>query len=92
MTAPEIITGPRRCRLILTTEAAGYSVGFDAEGDAAWVSFPVGLQVHPSRSAAISAAARQIRAGLSSRITPPVDAWLRSIAPAQGDLFGAVAA
>ena len=88
MTA-EIIQGPGRCRIILAREGVGYSVGFDAEGDAAWVSFPVGLQVHASRGAAISAAARQIRAGLSSRITPAVDAWLSSLVPAQPDLFAA---
>lgn len=85
----EVIQGPGRCRIILRPEGIGYSVGFDAEGSAAWVSFPVGLQAHKNRAAALSAAARQIRAGLSDRITPAVSAWLAGLAPPQPDLFAA---
>lgn len=90
MSAVEIIKGPSRCRLIISGQTAGYSIGFDAEGSAAWVSFPVGLQVHRNRGAAITAAARQIRHGLSDRITPTVESWLSSlVSERQPDLFAA---
>jgi hypothetical protein len=85
----EIIQGPGRCRIILASEPDGYHVGFDAEGDRAWVGFPVDARSHASRGDALSWAGARIRTALSDRITPAVDAWLTSLAPAQPDLFAA---
>lgn len=94
MTTSEIIIGPE-ARLIIRETAGRWTCAVDARSVGTMVCGMSGvagpIKGLPTRAAAIAHAESWMRRFFGSNLHPRQDAWLREIAPAQGDLFGAAA-
>jgi hypothetical protein len=92
MAAPEIIPGPEARMTVCQTEA-GWTCHIWARSVGTFIVEMSGtLGPEATRGAALARATSWMRAVFGADLHPKQDAWLRSIVPAQGDLFGAVAA